>query len=112
MSRTRRIVVILIAVVSAIIAGVRVHAGAGLFLDGGQSNFCAPTGAENLLSNKAHYVEGETAQLTGAGFAPSCDITVRVTRPDGTEGVGTGTTDAQGRLRASERITFTSSLEA
>jgi hypothetical protein len=45
-------------------------------------SFCEQTGLETVQSDKAHYALGDTALITGSGFAPSCNVVVRVTRPD------------------------------
>jgi MBG domain-containing protein/Big-like domain-containing protein len=57
---------------------------------------CPPTYAETGAADDVHYAFGETAQITGAGFAPSCDVSVQITRPDGQVEVGAVTTDATG----------------
>src|SRR5580765_6441480 len=43
---------------------------------------CEATSFETVSSDKSHYALGETALITGSGFAPYCNLTVRVTRPD------------------------------
>ena len=49
---------------------------------------CSPTGAETVATDQPDYSPGETAHITGSGYASLCDVTVRVTRPD--ESVVTG----------------------
>ena len=84
----------------------------GFSLWGGTSwaqtgTFCVPTGGEAIQTNKFNYAPGEDVYITGIGFAPLCDVYVRVTRPDGTviKGDGTSTpgmdivtTDGSGNL--------------
>jgi large repetitive protein len=51
---------------------------------------CTPTGSESIATDKGSYQAGETVQVTGLGFAPRCDLTLRVTRPDGSVVTGDG----------------------
>ncbi len=52
---------------------------------------CAATGNETVSTNKADYAPEETAHITGHGYAPSCDVVVKITRPDGSIFTGAGT---------------------
>src|SRR5437870_5174505 len=47
------------------------------------SGFCAQAGTETVLTDKADYSPEETVHIAGTGYGPSCDVTVTVTRPDG-----------------------------
>lgn len=51
---------------------------------------CSPTGAETVVTDQADYAPEETVHITGAGYAASCSVTVRITRPDGSVVVGDG----------------------
>lgn len=51
---------------------------------------CSPTGAETVVTDKSDYAPEETVHITGAGYAASCQATVRVTRPDGSIVKGDG----------------------
>src|SRR5262245_20935036 len=42
--------------------------------------YCEPTTLETVTADKSHYALGETALITGSGFAPFCNVVVRVTR--------------------------------
>lgn len=53
--------------------------------------FCIPTGDETIQTNKQNYTPDEDVYTTGTGFAPLCDVYVRVTRPNGTVLKGDGT---------------------
>ncbi len=51
---------------------------------------CAQTGDEVVLTNRSDYDPGATVFMTGTGFAASCDVTISVTRPDGSVVKGDG----------------------
>ncbi len=51
---------------------------------------CSPTGAETVVTDQADYAPEETVHITGGSYAASCEVTVRVTRPDGSIVVGNG----------------------
>src|SRR2546430_10750237 len=68
---------------------------------------CPQTGNELVATDHAAYVPGSLVHVTGMGYAPGCDVVVKVTRPDGsivsgdgtfTPGSDTGTTDFLGGL--------------
>jgi hypothetical protein len=54
------------------------------------SSACAPTGNETIATDKADYAPEETVHMTGAGYSASCDVIVKVTRPNGSVVVGDG----------------------
>src|SRR5690242_13935583 len=41
---------------------------------------CARTGMETVSTDRANYTGGDTAHVTGTGYAPDCDVVVRITR--------------------------------
>ena len=51
---------------------------------------CVQTGDEIVLTNRSDYDPGETVFITGSGYAASCDVTIKVTRPDGSVVKGDG----------------------
>jgi hypothetical protein len=51
---------------------------------------CIATGSESIATDKADYGPGETVSITGTGFAASCNVVMRVTRPDGSVVTGNG----------------------
>ncbi len=68
---------------------------------------CAPTGQETIQTDMPDYAPEETVHMSGTGYAPSCDVVVQVTRPNGSVVKGDGsfepgsdtvTTDADGNL--------------
>ena len=68
---------------------------------------CLKTNLETVKTDKADYNPYQTVHITGGGYGPLCDVTVRVTRPDGsvvkgdgtsTPGSDTVTTDALGKF--------------
>jgi hypothetical protein len=74
---------------------------------------CASTGHETIATDKARYPTEDLVQLSGSGYAPGCDVIVRVVRPDGTVVTGDGTettgsdtvtTDTAGRLAYDYRL--------
>jgi hypothetical protein len=48
-------------------------------------------GAPALTTDKTDYFSGDTAIVTGSGFAPSANYDIPITRPDGTIVKGDGT---------------------
>ena len=52
---------------------------------------CTATGVESITTDKNDYAPEETVTIAGVGFAGDCDVTVRVTRPDGSIVTGDGT---------------------
>ncbi|MDO8616716.1 MAG: thrombospondin type 3 repeat-containing protein [Dehalococcoidia bacterium] len=54
---------------------------------------CSQIGSETVVTDKPDYSPGETVHITGSGYEPSCDVTVRVTRPDGSVVTGDGSFD-------------------
>ena len=54
---------------------------------------CAQTGDEIVLTDRSDYDPGATVFMTGSGYAASCDVTVKVTRPDGSIVKGDGSFD-------------------
>ena len=45
---------------------------------------CSKLGTENLDTDKNSYYAGNTIHLSGGGYAHLCDVTIRITKPDGT----------------------------
>ena len=54
---------------------------------------CVATGDETLAADKPAYLPGGRALLTGSGYEPSCEVTLRVTLPDETVTTEAVTTD-------------------
>lgn len=46
-----------------------------------------------VWTDKADYAPGETVRISGSGFAPTADLRLRVTRPDGSTVTGDGSFD-------------------
>src|SRR5439155_6276918 len=69
------------------------EASSGVVVPAGLGNYSLQTGFETVQTEKADYPPEETVQISGNGYAPLCDVTVRVTRPDGSiiTGDGSGT---------------------
>src|SRR4051794_30376956 len=44
---------------------------------------CSTTGSETVSTDRSSYPNYDTVQVSGAGYASDCQVTVRVTRPDG-----------------------------
>ena len=59
---------------------------------------CAAVGSESLQTDKSEYAAGETVLVSGSGFSPSCEVTVRMTAPDSSVSSGSATTGADGSL--------------
>src|SRR4051794_24282650 len=51
---------------------------------------CPQTGNELVATDRAAYAPGSLVHVTGMGYAPSCDVVVKVTRPDGSVVSGDG----------------------
>ncbi len=74
---------------------------------------CAQTGAETVTTDKPRYPVEALVHISGSGYAPGCDVIVRVVRPDGSIVTGDGTettgsdivrTDASGGLTYDYRL--------
>ena len=94
-------VLVLLAVLAACLGSAISTAGAE------ELAACSPTGAESVATDKPDYPPEAIVHITGAGYAASCQVTVRVTRPDGSVVTGDGssapgsdavTTSSAGRL--------------
>ncbi|HKA36486.1 MAG TPA: hypothetical protein VKH43_06665 [Thermoanaerobaculia bacterium] len=59
---------------------------------------CAPTALESIQTDQAAYSPGQRVAVTGAGFAQSCSVTIRVVRPDGSTTLDGAATDADGNV--------------
>src|SRR5262245_53818893 len=62
------------------------------------SSACAPTSLESIQTDQAAYSPGQAVAVTGAGFAQSCSVTIRMVRPDGSTTLDGAATDAAGNL--------------
>jgi hypothetical protein len=51
---------------------------------------CAPTGAETVATDKARYPTEDLVRVSGTGYAPGCEVIVRIVRPDGSVVTGDG----------------------
>jgi len=51
---------------------------------------CPQTGNELVATDQSVYVPGSLVHMTGMGYAPGCDVVVKVTRPDGSVVTGDG----------------------
>src|SRR5215475_15832306 len=58
---------------------------------------CSPTNNESLRADTYRYQPGDTMQVTGAGYAPSCSVNLRVSGA-GVSSSANVTTDADGNL--------------
>jgi hypothetical protein len=56
-----------------------------------QAPVCAKTGSETVWTGDSSYAMGSTADIHGSGYEPNCDVTVKVTWPDGSVQTGDGT---------------------
>ena len=74
--------------VGALVATVLFAAVA--YADSDPALTCAQTGAETVATDKGDYAPEEIVHITGVGYAVSCNVVVRVTRPDGSIVVGDG----------------------
>ena len=59
---------------------------------------CAAVGGEALSTDAADYAPGSVVQITGMGFAPSCDVELRITRPDAVVETFSTTSDEAGEF--------------
>ena len=59
---------------------------------------CPQTGMETVATDAPDYPPGSTVYITGTGYAPGCDATVQITRPDSVVESFTATTDLEGNL--------------
>ena len=68
---------------------------------------CPQTGNELVATDQRSYEPGSLVHVTGMGYAPNCDVVVKITRPDGSvvsgdgsfaPGSDTATTDLFGGL--------------
>ena len=57
---------------------------------------CTQTGNESASTNQANYTAGSTVRVSGSGFDTSCDVTVQVTKPDGSTDSSPASTDLSG----------------
>jgi hypothetical protein len=55
---------------------------------------CSATGNETVATGQEDYKPDETVDISGAGYGASCDVTVKVTRPNGSVVSGDGTFEA------------------
>jgi hypothetical protein len=53
-------------------------------------------GTPTVTTDKIDYTPGDTVQITGSGFEPACDLTIRITRPDATVDSAAVTADGVG----------------
>src|SRR5947208_17169956 len=51
---------------------------------------CPQTGNELVATDAPSYSPGSLVHMTGMGYAPGCDVVVKVTRPDGSVVTGDG----------------------
>jgi large repetitive protein len=51
---------------------------------------CPQTGNEIVATDQAAYAPGDLVHVSGMGYAADCDVTVKVTRPDGSVVTGDG----------------------
>src|SRR6266576_4978856 len=100
---TRRLAVALLAAL-ALFAFQLAHAESSSAATGVP---CPQTGNELVATDQRAYNPGELVHVTGMGYAPGCDVVVKITRPDGsvvsgdgsfTPGSDTVTTDLFGGL--------------
>src|SRR3954451_17598265 len=52
---------------------------------------CSTTGSETVSTDRSSYPNYDTVQVSGTGYAADCQVTVPVTRPDGSVVTGDGT---------------------
>ena len=86
-SITRRLVVALLAALS-LFAFQLTHAQSSSAATGVP---CPQTGNEAVATDESAYSPGSLVHVTGMGYAPNCDVVVKVTRPDGSVVSGDGT---------------------
>jgi hypothetical protein len=51
---------------------------------------CTQTGMETVATDRSAYAPGSLVHVSGSGYAPGCDVVVKVTRPDGLVVTGDG----------------------
>ena len=59
---------------------------------------CPQTGMETVATDAPDYPPGSTVHITGTGYAPGCDATVQISRPDSVVESFTASTDFEGSL--------------
>ena len=59
---------------------------------------CGQTRHENIQSALLHYLPGDTVTVTGRGFAPSCDVLLPISLPDGTSENAVAATNPSGEF--------------
>ena len=59
---------------------------------------CGQTRDEVMDAAVPHYLPGESVEISGRGFAPSCEVLMVVNVPDGGTQSGLAQTDAYGNL--------------
>jgi len=52
--------------------------------------FCTATGDYTVCTDKEDYASGETVPISGSGFTPGANLTIKITRPDGSVVTGDG----------------------
>src|SRR5919109_4525346 len=55
------------------------------------ATLCTPTGNETVTTDKPDYPPESSVHISGSGYAAGCQVTVKVTRPDGSVVLGDGT---------------------
>src|SRR5215211_2593174 len=65
---------------------------------GADASQCGQTGMETVATDAADYAPGLTVHITGSGYGPACDVTVKISRPDGVIERFAATTDLAGNL--------------
>src|SRR2546421_3018302 len=83
---TRRLAVALLAAL-ALFAFQLAHAQSSSAATGVP---CPQTGNELVATDQASYDPGSVVHVSGMGYAPGCDVVVKVTRPDGSVVSGDG----------------------
>ncbi|HKP88982.1 MAG TPA: SdrD B-like domain-containing protein [Thermoleophilaceae bacterium] len=51
---------------------------------------CGATGSETVRTDRPSYPNRDLVHVTGSGYAPDCDVAVRIVRPDGSVVTGDG----------------------
>ena len=59
---------------------------------------CPQTGIETVATDAPDYPPGSTVHITGTGYAPGCDATIQLSRPDIVVESFTASTDLDGNL--------------
>ena len=106
--RAPRVILGLVVVLAMAVIAPAAHAETTLdTLATAPSPRCAQTGAETVATGQDRYPTFATVDIKGTGYGPNCEVTVKVTRADGTVVAGDGTnmpgsdtvkTDAQGNF--------------